>query len=75
MVRNEEAARQLTFGDAEGRGKRKQTRREIFLAGREGIVPWKRLLAMTERYYPVSGRRGLLALAQIPSVTERQLHR
>ncbi|WP_258078152.1 hypothetical protein WCN79_05440 [Xanthomonas axonopodis pv. vasculorum] len=27
---------QLTFGDAEGLGKRKQTRREIFLAEQEG---------------------------------------
>ncbi|MGD3143613.1 IS5/IS1182 family transposase, partial [Xanthomonas oryzae pv. oryzicola] len=32
---------QLTFGDAEGLGKRKQTRREIFLAEMERIVPWK----------------------------------
>ncbi|OLG85923.1 transposase, partial [Xanthomonas oryzae pv. oryzae] len=30
---------QLTFGDAEGLGKRKQTRREIFLAEMERIVP------------------------------------
>ncbi|OLI63127.1 transposase [Xanthomonas oryzae pv. oryzae] len=29
---------QLTFGDAEGLGKRKQTRREIFLAEMERIV-------------------------------------
>ncbi|OLH45007.1 transposase, partial [Xanthomonas oryzae pv. oryzae] len=28
---------QLTFGDAEGLGKRKQTRREIFLAEMERI--------------------------------------
>ncbi|KOR43630.1 hypothetical protein ADT25_12345 [Xanthomonas oryzae] len=37
---------QLTFGDAEGLGKRKQTRREIFLAEMERIVPWKQLLAL-----------------------------
>ncbi|OLK03950.1 transposase, partial [Xanthomonas oryzae pv. oryzae] len=33
---------QLTFGDAEGLGKRKQTRREIFLAEMERIVPCTR---------------------------------
>ncbi|RBC79906.1 IS5-like element ISXo1 family transposase, partial [Xanthomonas oryzae pv. oryzae] len=49
---------QLTFGDAEGLGKRKQTRREIFLAEMELIVPWKRLLALIEPHYPVSGRPG-----------------
>ncbi|AQU45911.1 transposase [Xanthomonas oryzae pv. oryzae] len=49
---------QLTFGDAEGLGKRKQTRREIFLAEMERIVPWKRLLALIEPHYPVSGRPG-----------------
>ncbi|MDI9912836.1 IS5-like element ISXo1 family transposase [Xanthomonas oryzae pv. oryzae] len=49
---------QLTFGDAEGLGKRKQTRREIFLAEMDRIVPWKRLLALIEPHYPVSGRPG-----------------
>ncbi|KGE51449.1 hypothetical protein GW15_0214600, partial [Xanthomonas axonopodis pv. vasculorum] len=49
---------QLTFGDAEGLGKRKQTRREIFLAEMERIVPWKQLLALIEPHYPVSGRPG-----------------
>ncbi|AXQ11171.1 IS5-like element ISXo1 family transposase [Xanthomonas oryzae pv. oryzae] len=49
---------QLTFGDAVGLGKRKQTRREIFLAEMERIVPWKRLLALIEPHYPVSGRPG-----------------
>ncbi|OLH06434.1 transposase, partial [Xanthomonas oryzae pv. oryzae] len=49
---------QLTFGDAEGLGKRKQTRREIFLAEMERIVPWKRLLALIEPHYQGSGRPG-----------------
>ncbi len=30
---------QLTFGDAEGLGRRKQTHREIFLAEMEQVVP------------------------------------
>ncbi|WP_414490259.1 IS5 family transposase [Stenotrophomonas maltophilia] len=49
---------QLTFGDAEGLGKRKQTRREIFLAEMEQVVPWKALLAQIEPHYPRSGRVG-----------------
>ncbi|MET3148115.1 IS5 family transposase [Xanthomonas phaseoli pv. manihotis] len=47
---------QLTFGDAEGLGKRKQTRREIFLAEMEQVVPWQQLLALIAPHYPVSGR-------------------
>jgi IS5 family transposase len=49
---------QLTFGDAEGLGKRKQTRREFFLGEMEQVVPWKSLLALIEPHYPTSGRRG-----------------
>lgn len=49
---------QLTFGDTEGLGKRKQTRREIFLAEMEQVVPWKALLAQIEPHYPRSGRVG-----------------
>ena len=30
---------QLTFGDAEGLGQRKRTRREIFLAEMDQVVP------------------------------------
>ncbi|ENZ95091.1 transposase [Xanthomonas fragariae LMG 25863] len=49
---------QLTFGDAEGLGKRKQTRREIFLAEMEQVVPWRHLLGLIAPHYPVSGRPG-----------------
>jgi len=35
---------QLTFGDLEYAGKRKRTRREIFLAEIERVVPWQELL-------------------------------
>jgi IS5 family transposase len=49
---------QLTFGDAEGLGKRKRTRREIFLAEMEQVVPWKALLALIEPHYPKVGRPG-----------------
>jgi len=49
---------QLTFGDAEGMGKRKRTRREIFLAEMEQVVPWNALLALIEPHYPKTGRPG-----------------
>ncbi|AZR25231.1 IS5 family transposase [Xanthomonas vasicola pv. arecae] len=49
---------QLTFGDAEGLGKRKQTRREIFLAEMEQVIPWQQLLGLIAPHYPVSGRPG-----------------
>lgn len=49
---------QLTFGDAKGLGKRKQTRRGIFLAEMEQVVPWKARLAHIEPYCPRSGGVG-----------------
>jgi IS5 family transposase len=49
---------QLIFGDAEGMGKRRRPRREIFLAEMESVVPWKTLLALIEPHYPKVGRPG-----------------
>ncbi|OLK07652.1 transposase, partial [Xanthomonas oryzae pv. oryzae] len=49
---------QLTFGDAEYNGKRKRTRREVFLAEMDQVVPWKGLLALIEPHYPKSGQPG-----------------
>ncbi len=49
---------QLTFGDAEGLSKRKRTRREVFLAEMEQVVPWKVLLVLVEPHYPTMGRPG-----------------
>ncbi len=53
---------QLTFGDAEYNGKRKRkrkrTRREVFLAEMDQVVPWKDLLALIEPHYPKSGHPG-----------------
>jgi len=48
--------KQLSFSDAEHAGKRKQTRREVFLAEMEQVVPWKALLAQIEPHYPKAGR-------------------
>ena len=47
---------QLTFGDAEYAGKRKQTRKEVFLAEMEQVVPWSAVLALIEPHYPKAGR-------------------
>ena len=47
---------QLTFGDAEYAGKRKRTRREIFLAEMDQAVPWSTLLILIEPFYPKAGR-------------------
>lgn len=46
---------QLSFSDAEYVGKRKQTRRERFLAEMEQAVPWKALIALIEPVYPKAG--------------------
>ncbi len=48
---------EVPFGDAEGMG-RKRTRREVFLAEMDQVVPWKALLALIEPHYPQSGRPG-----------------
>lgn len=47
---------QISFSDAEQAGKRKKTRREIFLAEMELVVPWRALLKVIEPHYPVAGR-------------------
>ena len=47
---------QISFADAEYAGKRKQTRREVFLEEMELVVPWKVLLKIIEPHYPVAGR-------------------
>ena len=49
---------QLTFGDAEDLGQRKQTRREVFLAEMDQVVPWRALLGLIEPHYPKQGRPG-----------------
>jgi len=53
---------QISFGDAECAGKRKQTRRELFLAEMEQVVPWKVLVKLIEPFYPLAGRGRLPTL-------------
>lgn len=59
---------QLFFGDAEYDGKRKRTRREVFLAEMDQVVPWSDLLAPLTPHYPKSGQPG-----QQPSPRETML--
>ena len=47
---------QITFGDAEYAGKRKKTRREVFLDEMAQVVPWQSLLSLIEPFYPIAGR-------------------
>lgn len=47
---------QISFSDAEYAGKRKKTRREVFLEEMEAVVPWKVLLKIIEPHYPVAAR-------------------
>ena len=48
---------QPSFSQAEFAAKKKITRREKFLARMEDIIPWSRLLAVIEPFYP-KGERG-----------------
>jgi len=47
---------QMSFGDAEYAGKRKKTRREVFLEEMDQVVPWRSLLTLIEPLYPIAGR-------------------
>ena len=38
--------------------KKKQTRRELFLAEMDAVVPWVRLLALIAPHYPTVGPKG-----------------
>ncbi len=49
---------QRSFASAEFALKKKRTRREVFLAEMERVVPWARLEALIEPLYPKSGRVG-----------------
>ena len=47
---------QMSFSEAEYAGKRKRTRREVFLAEMDKVVPWDALLALIEPTYPKAGK-------------------
>ena len=47
---------QMSFGDAEYAAKKKTTRREVFLAEMDKVVPWDALLKVIAPFYPIAGR-------------------
>ncbi len=46
----------MSFSDAEHAGKRKKTRRELFLEEMDQVIPWKALIREIEPVYPKAGR-------------------
>ena len=46
---------QLTFADCEFNGKRRKTRKELFLARMEALLPWAMMLEVIEPVYPKAG--------------------
>lgn len=56
--------KQKTFSDLAWEGKKKLTRREVFLAGMDSVIPWERLLKLIEPHYPKGeGGRPAMPLA------------
>jgi transposase, IS5 family len=50
--------RQTSFSDLDYANKKRRTRRELFLAEMDAVVPWPELLAVVEPHYPRTGGRG-----------------
>ena len=44
--------KQKSFSDLSWESKKKRTRREMFLAGMDTVIPWERLLKLIEPHYP-----------------------
>lgn len=49
---------QISFSDAEYGAKRRQTRRDRFLARIEAATPWALLVSVIEPHYPKGGGRA-----------------
>ena len=49
---------QMSFAAAEYLAKKKTTKRERFLAEMDQVVPWDRLVAVIEPFYPKAGPKG-----------------
>ena len=70
MIKTTATPCHTSFAQAEYARKKKQTRRDLFLAQMQAVVPWARLIAVIELYYPKSGKRG-----RQPLGIERMLRR
>jgi IS5 family transposase len=49
---------QLSFASLDFAGKKKRTKRDVFLAEMAAVVPWPALESIIERHYPKSGPQG-----------------
>src|ERR1700743_2279738 len=49
---------QLSFASLDFAGKKKRTKRDVFLAEMAAAVPWSVLEALIEPHYPKAGRNG-----------------
>jgi hypothetical protein len=49
---------QLSFASLDFAGKKKRTKRDVFLAEMAAVVPWPMLEAIIEPYYPKVGPQG-----------------
>ena len=49
--------KQISFSQVEYAGKKRTTRREVFLAEMEQVMPWSEVLGVIEPHYP-KGKRG-----------------
>ena len=47
---------QPTFADLEYQGKKRRTRRELFLQRMDGLIPWQRLEERIRPAYPKPGK-------------------
>ena len=47
---------QPTFADLEYQGKKRKTRRELFLERMDGLIPWQRLEERIRPFYPKAGK-------------------
>ena len=56
LPEGEEQMEQPTFSDLEYQGKKRQTRREIFLERMDELIPWQRMEERIRPYYPEAGR-------------------
>ena len=47
--------KQNTFSSLEFKGKKKETKKEIFLNAMESLIPWNEWLSVVEKVYPKAG--------------------
>ena len=47
---------QITFADLEYQGKKRKTRRELFLERMDGLIPWQKLEDLIQPFYPKAGK-------------------